>query len=63
MGADNQAQKVLDRIERLKAAEREIERLTAENHFLFDVIKDDPLLVERYNAFNERRLLEAARTL
>jgi hypothetical protein len=36
----------------------EIERLRTENRFLFDVIKDDALLVERYNAFNERRLLE-----
>lgn len=31
MGADNQAQKVLDRIARLELAEQEIERLTAEN--------------------------------
>jgi hypothetical protein len=38
------------------AAADELERLRAENRFLFDIIKDDALLVERYNAFNERRL-------
>lgn len=39
-----------------KAAE--IERLRAENRFLFGLINNDALLVERYNAFNERRIHE-----
>jgi hypothetical protein len=57
-----------DLIERLRwlgypytiEAADEIERLIVENRFLFDVIKNDALLVERYNAFVERRLLERA---
>lgn len=36
----------------------EIERLTAENRHLYNVIKDDALLVERYNAFVVRRAHE-----
>lgn len=36
----------------------EIERLTAENRHLFNVVKDDAMLVERYNAFLARRAQE-----